>query len=125
MGEKKLKCPPISGNAIIDRTNEEDDLAEEQRVLDDNDDVIAELNNIRIQRLLSAATHPVTPEAVRVATKQLTLLQTNLDSVNNAVSALDDDLKCTLEEHKDQASELKSELAKLKTSLLSSEATPT
>ena len=112
--------------AIIDRTNDEDGLVEEQRVLDDNDDVISELD-IRIWRLLSSATTSTTPDAVRIATKQLTLLQTNLDSIKEAMSALDDaddDLECTLEEYKDQASELKGELAKLKMSLLSSEATP-
>ena len=36
----------------------------------------------------------------------------------------DDDQKCTLEEYKDQTSKVKGELAKLKTSLLSSEAAP-
>ena len=38
--------------AIIDRTDEEEELAEEQQALDDNDDTVSAMN-IRIQRLFS------------------------------------------------------------------------
>lgn len=41
--------------AIIDQTDGEEALAEEQRALDDNDDIVSALN-IHIQHLLSHAT---------------------------------------------------------------------
>ena len=41
--------------AIIDRTNEDEALAEEQRTLDDTEDQVSELS-VRIQRLITLAT---------------------------------------------------------------------
>ncbi len=55
--------------AIIDRTDSEEGLAEEQQVLDDNDDLTSGFIT-RIQRLLSSATPFTTPEVVRVASHQ-------------------------------------------------------
>ena len=112
--------------AIIDRTDGEEALAEEQQALDGNDDIVSALN-IRLQRLMSHATSTRVPEAVRVAGKQLTMLQTDLESINTTVAGLrdtEDGIECTLEEYRDRVSDIKAELAKLKASLLSSEAAP-
>ena len=58
-----------------------------------------------------------------VANRQLTLLWAKLDSIKAAVHDVDDaeeDAACTLEEYREQVTEVKSELAALKTSLLAS-----
>ena len=47
--------------AIMDRTNEEEALADEQQVLDDNDDQVSELS-VRIQRLITLATKSKSPD---------------------------------------------------------------
>ena len=63
-------------------------------------------------------------DTVRVANRQLTLLQTKLKSISAAVCDIDDteeDAACTLEEYREQVTEVKSELAALKTSLLASD----
>ena len=56
---------------IMDRTNEEDALADEQQVLDDNDDQVSELS-VRIQRLITLATKSKSTDVARVANRQLT-----------------------------------------------------
>ena len=55
--------------AIMDRTNEEDALADEQQVLDNNDDQVSELS-VRIQRLITLATKSKSPDVARVANRQ-------------------------------------------------------
>ena len=107
--------------AIIDRTDDEDALAEEQLALDDDEDRISELG-IRIQRLATLATS-TGQDVVRVANKQLTFVQAKLESISSAVSDLVDpeDLACTLEEYKDQVTQIKTELTALNASLLSSD----
>lgn len=107
--------------AIIDQTDGEEALAEEQRALDDNDDIVSALN------MLSHATPTRMPESIRIAGRQLAMLQTDLGSISDTVADLEDtedDFECTLEEYRDRTSDIKAELAKLKTSLLSSEAAP-
>ena len=49
----------------MDRTNE-DVVADEQQVLDDNDDHVAELS-VHIQRLITLATKSKSPDVARVA----------------------------------------------------------
>ena len=58
---------------IIDLTDEEETLLEEQQALDDNDDIVSELN-IRIQRLIASATPSTDADVMKVAPKQLKLL---------------------------------------------------
>ena len=109
--------------AIIDRTDTDDELAEEQQELDQQEDIFSALN-IRIQHLLSHATSSRISDSVRVAGRQLALLQTDLQSICDTVTGLDDKedgIECILEEYRDRAGEIKAELAKLRTSLLSSE----
>ena len=111
--------------SIIDRTEEEEALAEEQLALDTGEDQVSELS-IRIQRLITLATGSKSQDAVRVANKQLALLQTKLESIDTAAQDIDgaeEDVTCTLEEYRDQVTEVKTELATLKTSLLTSDAT--
>ena len=73
----------------MDRTNEEDALADEQQVLDDNDDQVSELS-VRIQRLITLATKSKSPDIARVANRQLTLSQAKLESIDTAIHVLDD-----------------------------------
>ena len=97
--------------------------AEEQQALNDNDDQVSELR-IRIQRLIILSTTPLGRDTVRVANRQLTLLRAKLESIDAAVHDIDDseeDATCTLEEYREQVTEVKTELATLKTSLLASE----
>ena len=66
----------------------------------------------------------MTPDVVRVATKQLKLLHAKLASIDETVCDLDeteDDLVCTLEEHRDRVVEVKTELTTLRASLLASD----
>ena len=60
--------------SIIDHTEEEEELAEEQQALDDNDDLTS-LLSIHIQRLIISATPSPNLDTVRIAAKQITLLQ--------------------------------------------------
>ena len=105
-------------------TEIEESLAEEQQALDDNDDIVSELN-IRIQRLVTLATPPVGTDTKKMVTKQLTLLTSNLKSIEMSINALEDneDGLCALEEHRDQVVEIKKELSGVKTSLLKSDTT--
>ena len=108
--------------AIIDR-NEGEALAGEQQVLDDHDDQVSELS-VRIQRLINLATKAKIPDVAQVADRQLTLLQTKLDSINAAIRDLDDtedDAACSLEEYRDQVTEVKTELAAIESSLFKSD----
>lgn len=113
--------------AIIDRTDSEEGLAEEQQALDDADDIVSALD-LRIQRLLLQAAPRTVPESIRIAGRQLALLLTDLQSIKGAVTELadddDDGIECTLEEYRNRVSEVKAELAKLKSSLLIAEASP-
>ena len=112
--------------SIIDHADGDEALAEEQQALDDNDDLISALS-VRIQRLLKAATPSPRSNTVRVATKQIALLQRKLQEISVSVSAIVDtseDCSCELEEYRDQLIELKAELSTLKGSLLDSDAVP-
>ena len=105
--------------AIVDRTNDEAQLTEEQQALDDNDDIISSLN-IRIQQLLQCGSPPRVPESVRVAGRQIAMVQSDLRSINDVVGALTDSeegIECTLSEYRDRVSEIKADLSKLKASL--------
>ena len=76
---------------------------------------------MRIQRLITLAAASTDRKVVRVATKQLQLSYTKLESIGAAVRDVDDaeeDVVCTLEEYRDQVTEVKTELATLKASLL-------
>lgn len=109
--------------AIIDLTDDEDDLDEEQQALDDYEDSISELD-VRIQRLMKSASNP---DKIGVATKQLTLLSAKLTYIEASVHDVDDsedDSKCVLEEYRAQLVDIKDELSELKMNLLKSEATP-
>ena len=109
--------------AIMDRTNEEDALADEQQVLDDNDDQVSELS-VFIQRLITLATKSKSPDIARVANRQLTLLQAKLESTDTAIHDLDDteeDIACILERYGDQVTEIKAKLTALESSLLNSD----
>ena len=110
--------------SIIDRTEEEEALAEEQLALDTREDQVSKLS-IRIQCLITLTTGSKSQDAVRVATKQLALLQTKLESIDTAAQDIDgaeEEVTCTLEEYRDQVTEVETELATLKTSLLTSDA---
>ena len=109
--------------AIINRTDAEDILAEEQQSLDDNEDHISELS-VRIQRLMALATASTGLDVAKVATRQLALLRTKLESIDEAVRNVDnaeENATCTLEEYRDQVIVVKTELATLNASLLSSD----
>ena len=85
--------------AIMDRTNEEDALVDEQQVLDDNDDQVSELS-VRIQCLITLATKSKSLEVAREANRQLTLLQAKLKSIDTAIHDLDnteEDIACIFE----------------------------
>ena len=109
--------------SIIDRTNDEDDLAEEQQNLDDADDQFSKLS-VHVHRLMTLAVPSTSPDVARMATRQLQQLNTKLESIDASVSGLsddEDDTVCTLEEYRDQVSEIKAELSAISTSLLSSD----
>ena len=95
----------------------------EQETLDNNDDQVSELN-VHIQRLITLASKD--QGTTRVATKQLTLLQANLESIDTAVCDIEDgdeDVVC-IEAYRDQVVKVKTELASLKATLLVSDAAP-
>lgn len=72
--------------AIIDLTVREDDLDEEQRALDDNDDVVSELH-IRIQRLINSATLSTSLDMVSMAIDQAVNLDTCQISKHRSISS--------------------------------------
>ena len=112
--------------SIIDHTEEEEELAEEQQALDNNDDLTSVLS-IRIQRLIISATPSPNLDTIRIAAKQITLLQEKLRDISTSIDHVDDsheDSTCELEEYRDQLIELKTELNLLKDTLLNSDASP-
>ena len=56
-----------------------------------------------------------------MATRQLQLLNSKLESIDASVHGLSDDEVCTLEEFRDQVSENKAELSAISTALISSD----
>ena len=89
-------------------------MEEEQRALDDNDDVVSELY-IRIQHLINSGTLSKTPDKVSVAVKQLALIRAGLESIEASAHDMDgsdEDGMCALEEPRDQVTEVKKELSK-------------
>ena len=108
---------------IINQSNKEDALADEQQVPDDNDDQVSELS-VCIQHLITLATKSKSPDIARVANRQLTLLQAKLESIDTAIHDLDnaeEDIAYILEGYRDQVTEIKAELTALESSLLNSE----
>ena len=108
---------------IINQSNKEDALADEQQVPDDNDDQVSELS-VCIQHLITLATKSKSPDIARVANRQLTLLQAKLESIDTAIHDLDiteDDIACIHEGYRDQVTEIKAELTALESFLLNSE----
>ena len=53
---------------IMDLTDAEESLIDEQQALDDNDDIVSELS-IRIQRLVTSATPSMTTDAKKIVAK--------------------------------------------------------
>ena len=73
---------------------------------------------------MTLAVPSTSPDVARMATRQLQLLKTKLESIDASVHGLsddEDDIVCTLEEYRDQVSEIKAELSVISTSLLSSD----
>ncbi len=104
--------------AVIDLIDDRGQLENEQRALDEHDDVIADLA-IRIQKLLSTcssySTNPTNPQS-----HKLLHLQRSLSSVKEAVSSLagGDEHVCHLQQHQEQLSDFKRELADIRDCLL-------
>ena len=73
---------------------------------------------------MTLAVPSTSPDVARMATRQLQLLNTKLECIDASVNGLnddEDDFVCTLEEYRDQVSEIKAELSAISTSLLSSD----
>ena len=105
--------------AIIDATDEEEALGEEQLALDNHDDTISELT-VRVQRLISAMMPSPTQDLQQTAARRLKRVQEKLDEIEtavNSVAAEDADSTCTLEQYAERVSDLKSELKDIQSSL--------
>jgi len=111
---------------IIDNTESEAALGKEQQTLSNHDDQTSSLH-IRFQPLIILATPTLESNAVKVASKQITLLQKKLNDISASLDDIDSshkDSTCELEKYRYQLVELKAELNKLKDSLLTTGATP-
>ena len=105
--------------SIIDLTEDEETLTEEQQALDDHDDQVSELNT-RIQRLTSLLTPSSASNLRKSSLRRLARLREKLAGIRASIDVVtdDDDGVCTLQQHEEQIADLKKELKEIQTSLL-------
>ena len=104
---------------IIDLTDDEDSLSKEQEVLDEHDDVIAELS-VRISQLIGVCTSSQLSTSPRkIASRKLARIEKTLSDMNLAVAALEGDPdSCLLRQYEEQVSDVKKELSDTHNELL-------
>ena len=106
---------------IVDLTDSEDSLAREQDVLDEHDDLVAELA-VRIKQLITAcSSSDTTPH--KIAARRLAHVRKTLSDVSTAVGALgegSDDVH-RLHQYQEQLIDLKGDLSETRSVLLTLE----
>ena len=103
---------------IVDLTVSEDSLAREQDVLDEQDDLVAELS-VRIKQLIIAcSTSDATPR--KIATRRLVHVRKTLSDLSTAIGVLGEDADDMhrLSQHKEQLIDQKKDLSETRSSLL-------
>ena len=107
-------------HALVDLVDDEETLLKEQSMLDDHDDLVAELG-VRIQQLISICTSSSVTSSHKIAARRLSYSQKNLSSISTAVASLSGgpDDTCLLLQYEDQLGDCKKELADIRNSLLS------
>lgn len=106
--------------SVIDLTKEED-MDGEQDILDQHDDIVAELG-VRIQRLISScsshSTDPTTPR--NLLSRKLERIESELATINKSLESLTKgtDDTCRIQLYQEQVSDLRRDLADIRDSLL-------
>ena len=105
--------------AIVDHTEDEAALHDEQEALDGHDDDVAQLG-LRIQQLMAACSTPDSSPR-KVSAKRLARLQRKLISISDTITSLpsDSDNVCLLRQYEEQLSEFKGELSDVQNGLYS------
>ena len=103
---------------VIDLTDSEDSLPREQDVLDEHDDLVADLS-VRVKQLIDACMSSNTT----VATRRLAHVKKTLSNVSSAIGTLSGDPDDTflLRQYEEQLIDLKKELSKTRSGLLTLE----
>ena len=107
--------------AVIDLIDDEDELGDEQDALDEHDDNIANLA-IHVYKLIDACSShssgPTNPRTVQQ--RKLQHLEKGLLSVHDAITALAGEAGdiCRLQQHQEQLSDFKHDLAGIRDSVL-------
>ena len=102
--------------AIVDLTDDDEELSSEQGALDHHDDKMIEVG-ARLQRLISA----ITSSSKRATLKRLLHLKEKLRSIGESVSTATEDVDdgfCKLHQHEEQLLELKINLRDIRTTIL-------
>jgi hypothetical protein len=103
---------------VVDLTDSEDSVTREQDVLDEHDDLVAELS-VRIKQLIDACTSSdANPR--KVATHRLVHVRKALSDVSSAIGTLggDPDDTYRLRQYEEQLIDLKKELSETRSGLL-------
>ncbi len=105
--------------SIVDLTDGEESLAEEQEALDSHDDQVGELN-VRVQRLVASTTASPTLGLQKSSLKRLTRLREKLVGVGTSIDGADEgeDGICTLQQCEERIGDLKKELREIQNSLV-------
>lgn len=107
--------------SVIELIEEEDELVDEQTILDQHDDIVAELET-RIQKLISDCSRrskdPSSPRNLQ--SRRLERIDKELSAINKAVDSLDmgTDNTCRLQLHQERIADLRRELAEIRDNLL-------
>ena len=105
---------------MIETIDSNDDLATEQNVFDEHDDIIEDLT-IHMQRLVTASP---SSDVRKKAARGLFQLQKSLVLVEEAIKAISDvtpEVTCLLHQYQEQISDYKRELSNVRSDLLSIE----
>ena len=105
--------------AIVDLTDDDEELSSEQGALDHHDDKMIEVG-ARLQRLISAITSSSRIDPKRATLKRLLHLKEKLRSIGESVSTATEDVDgfCKLHQHEEQLLELKIDLRDIRTTIL-------
>ena len=108
----------IHHHAIVDVVDDKETLEREQTILDEHDDVIAELAE-RIEQLVSLCASISDSLPHRIASRRLSHLQNKLSSVSESITSSNGTVDtCLLNQYEEQLSAIKRELVDICNGLL-------
>ena len=105
-------------HALIDLTDDEDALAKEQEVLDNHDDLVAELS-VRVKQVIAASSPSTSDSSRRISSRKLVHLQKSLTAITSMISdssTTPSDI-CLLRQYEERTNGINCELVKTRDDL--------